>query len=129
MHADPHRAAKVSASLKARFADPEFKARHMERLMAVHKDPVVIEIRRESGRRYGAANIATTRTPEARAKAGRSIRQTRSGWCPIDLRPLYIKLRNTFGAAEARRMIEDQMRTDARRAAAAIAKSIERLAA
>lgn len=129
MNADPIRAAQVSADMKARLSDPEYKARHLAGLKRCWNDPANVEKRREAGRIYGPANILATRTPEARAKAGRAISRTKMGWCPLDLRPLYTKLRNSFGAAKARNMIEEQMRVDARRATAAWLKSIERLAA
>lgn len=105
---DPAVRSKHKTAVREHFADPENKAALIER---------------------GLRNSAGMWTKSDRQKAGRTRTQKRLGWCPIDLRPLYEKARREFGAKRARRMIEEQMAVDARRAALRLRQSRERIGA
>lgn len=67
----------------------------------------------EAGKRNGPRNIAATRSPEVRARAGRSIsevkqaqRRVRLAWCPPERLAEYERLCSSYPVAEARRIIE-----------------------
>lgn len=92
---DPEVRARVSAAQKQRFADPEVRVRQGEAIRRALADPMVRAKIRE-GRR--------------RARAARGL------WSPPETyAALYRRLSKDIGAAEARRLVEDQMRHDAAR--------------
>ncbi len=112
---DPEVKARRTASLRAALSDPAIAAKRVEHLRAYAKrrksDPAAIEILRENGRRWGPVNIALTRGPESRAKAGRTHSDRALAWCPPAFRALYRELRNKAGcAATARAVVEAEMK-------------------
>jgi hypothetical protein len=106
-------------------SDPVVRAKHKAAVREHFADPQNMSALIERGRR----NSAGMWTKCDRQKAGRTRSLKRLGWCPIDLRPLYVKARREFGAKRARHMIEEQMAVDARRAALRLRQSRERLIA
>jgi hypothetical protein len=91
-----HRA-KVSAGVRAMFKDPEKSA-----------------ARREAARQ----NIQGAWLKSCRIKGGRTRSEKMLGWCPLEYRDEYGRLRGELGAAEAKRIITDQIKRDAARYAA-----------
>lgn len=67
--------------------------------------------------RMPAAARARSHAPAARAKAERTKRERRFGWLPLEYRPDYRRLTRSLriSAAEARAIVEEQIRRDAER--------------
>lgn len=96
---DPQRCANVRAAMKRVLADPA---------------------ERERRRAISVVNINRARTFVDPKRCGASRTERVLGWCPAERRDEYRRLRNMFGAAEARRILsEDIDRTHARSEGAA----------
>ena len=105
--------AKISAGQKRRhLEDPELAERRKVLARKASRSPAAVKARTERWKRekmWERGSQAACR-PEVRAKAGKSIRETRLAWCPPHLRDDYIHLirGKRFSAAEAKRMILEQ---------------------
>ncbi len=100
--------------------DPAVQAEAMRKRCA--ENPGAVEHMRNMARKSLAA-----RTPESAEKQRRSHRATldakheqRMAWCPIDRRDEYLKLRRQNPAAEAKRIIMDDLAASERRRLAAM---------
>ena len=87
------------AALKALHADPEFKARHAERMKALNADP---EFKARHAERMKALNA----DPEFKARHRAAIRRHFDGcevpsWVPADLRDDYIDVARLSGEEAA----------------------------
>lgn len=123
LSADPAIIAKRAAKAKETYRRPEVKARHRAACLAAQErmDPEVRERQRASGRAHGAANLASTRSPESRARAGAAIRRTRMAWCPEAYWPLADRLKRAgIRLDERKRMIAEQIAVDERARLAAM---------
>lgn len=120
LRADPaYEARRAEAFRRALATNPELKARHVERSRASlaiwRNTPEGLEKIRANARK---ATIASNE-PAARAKRAQACSRTRTGWCPDDRRDDYLKMRRDVGAAEAKRMIlEDIAAVERKRLAA-----------
>jgi hypothetical protein len=110
---NPQFAERQLAGIRRKIAhDPEYKDKLRSRARALSADPEIAHRRSRAfveNRTWELGNLAS-RSPEVRAKARRSVIETRVGWCPPHLRADYRSLVYThhFRAAEARKMIEEQ---------------------
>lgn len=106
-----HRAA-VSRAMSRRWNNPNEAAR-LARAISAGITPEERERRRARGTICCNARAAAAGT-EARLKAGRTLSQTRLGWLPVEYRDEYFRLRSNhkYSAADARRIIEDQIDRD-----------------
>lgn len=102
-----------ACSLKAKWADPHFRARHAETcrqgLAKLRADPAFQQreaTRLTKGRRK-AIESGALHTPEVIAKRGRTFTSRRLSWCPPHLRDEYrrLLLHKKIPAAEAREII------------------------
>jgi hypothetical protein len=135
----PEAEARRIAGIRAKHADPEFRAAHAKRLAEsvakASKDPAFIERRREHGRRQyenclSRSDVrARNAAPEVRKAASRKTSAKRLAWCPEDLREHYLYLLYTqhIRAAEARVMIEEMI--EARSPEAAARREVARITA
>ncbi|BEV00097.1 helix-turn-helix domain-containing protein [Novosphingobium olei] len=103
---------RIRTGIKRKIAtDPIYKDGLRKRAIALGQDPVINEKRTRhfvEGRIWEIGAKAAA-TPEARAKAGRSISDTKLAWCPQHLREQYrFLIRNHYGRDEARRLILEQ---------------------
>ncbi|SKB26974.1 hypothetical protein [Sphingopyxis flava] len=124
----PARRAKCSAAMKAYLADPNALAAHAKRTgdglrRAIAENPEFAEKRRELGRMIGKTRLGVMNRPAgcpSRILAGRRSGATKLAWCPVEYRDDYRRLVKSQGlkAAEARKVIEDQIAADAARFAA-----------
>lgn len=110
--ADPAWRAKLSASIQYKMAhDPEFREKKRAQGRALSAVPDIVA-RRTAHFDQRIRNIGhqAALAPEVRARAGRSLTDSRLAWCPAHLRAEYLTLVRTHlcTAAEARKMIEDQ---------------------
>lgn len=107
-----HRAA-VSRAMSRRWANPNEAAALSRAISKGCLKPEERERRRLAGTICCNARAAAAGT-EARQKAGRSLSRTRLGWLPLEYRDEYFRLRNNhkYSAADARRIIEDQIARD-----------------
>lgn len=106
-NSDPATIAKRRAGIRKTMADPEFLKRRAAISRSVSKLPHVKAAKREVGYRYGIANLSS---PESRAKAVATRRRNATGWCPPERHAEYRRMLTTgFTAAEARRMIEEEI--------------------
>lgn len=134
-NADPEFQARRKARLAIVVADPVAKARHRagcKRAGAARKaDPVMVEVMRENGRRYGAPNLRCV-TPEQRAVAGKTKQARELAWCPREHWGLNQKLkRGGYLLPERKAMIADVVRKEERARLAAMTgleRQMERLA-
>lgn len=112
-----HREA-VSRSMARRWRNPD-EAAALSRAISAGIGPEERERRRERGKICCNCRAAAAGT-EARLKAGRSLSWRRLGWLPLEYRDEYFGLRRNFKfrAAEARRIIEEQIARDLARYAA-----------
>lgn len=122
MSQSPEKREKCRAAMLRRFDDPHYAARHREQCMAGQQaamaaKPELRALRVELGRRVGRLGMGQTRkragSPE-RVAAGRKRSETVLGWCPVEYRPEYRRLRRQcpMSAAEARAMVEQQIEKD-----------------
>lgn len=97
--------AKIGLNLRLQ-NDPEFAARRLEQCRA-------------NGRK-SAKYVNTPAGSPTRVKAGLRNSDTKMGWCPLEYRADYRRLRinDGFSAAAARQIIEQQVKIDADRYAA-----------
>jgi DNA-directed RNA polymerase subunit RPC12/RpoP len=113
---------KCRAAMLRRFEDPNYAARHRDRCTAGQQaalaaKPELRALRVELGRRVGRLGMGQTQkgagSPE-RVAAGRKRSETVLGWCPVEYRDAYRRLRRhcQMSAAEARAMIEQQIEKD-----------------
>jgi hypothetical protein len=89
-------------------ARPEHRAKLVAGARALFADPVRSEKRRAAARR----NAVIAQQKSDRVKGGRTRTAKRLGWCPLEYRRQYCRLRRDYGAAEARRMIEELVARD-----------------
>lgn len=126
----PEIIANRAAARAAYHARPEVKQANAARLAkhAANLSDAERERRRERGRHIAATvlhtpeNKAKAADPAVRAKAGRKRTDTVLAWCPPEYRDRYRHLKDSqlLRAAEARRIIEDEIATDERRRLAAM---------
>lgn len=130
-NADPDSRAAKSATMRRRFADPEYRAAHLEsaragtaRLLA---QPGEREKRAAAGRANGRRNIEATRTAEVRARAGRSISKTKLAHIPDEYRGMYRELKSAgYTAAEREQMVLEQRERDRAEAGQRVANAMAR---
>lgn len=114
-----------------RWNNPMFRARMSVKLSAGAKrraaDPVkgakMREIGKERAKHLLSPEVfAKSQRPEARAAAGAKTREFWLGWCPQEYRARYkyLTANMKIRAAEARRMVEDEIKADQRRKLAAM---------
>lgn len=98
-----------------RWADPE-QAAALARAISAGITDEEKERRRQRGKICCNCRAAAAGS-EARQRAGRSLSQTRLGWCPPEYREEYFWLRRNYKmrAPEARAIIEGQMARDVER--------------
>lgn len=94
-------------------------------------DPAFAAHMRERGRQLGlsdAARKALKGRPDVVARRNATRVARRFAWCPEEYRPLYRKLNQTdrIPAVEARRLVEEQIRSDAKRRAAVHFEALKR---
>lgn len=116
LSADPAVLAKRSASVSRVMRDPAYRRRIGAAISAAWarrlQDPEKRAAAAEMGRRL--------QTPENRIKGDRARSQALMGWCPAGYRDEYFRLiRLGFRAAEARRIVKDQVRAERARKEAA----------
>ncbi len=109
----PDHGERVRRALKRKFAaDPEAKERARETARANLFSDKARKARSEAAKRIGLSEIGrrAASTPEARAKAGRTITAKRLAWCPPELRDEYLRLsrRCHYRKEEAKRIILEQ---------------------
>lgn len=106
LRADPEMEAKRVATFRARFADPDFKAKHCaasaERLAKWRETDEGAAFVKANGK----ANLVEANSPENTQKRIRAIRAALMGWCPEDRWDEYRKMARSMPAPEARRIIE-----------------------
>jgi hypothetical protein len=117
MNRTPEIRAKRSAALKARYADPAARKAMSEAcLKRLAENPELAARRKELGAAsFRAFHAAGTYDWVAHHRARVD---KRLAWCPADRRDEYKKLRDEYGAAEARRMVEQDIAASKRRAKA-----------
>lgn len=106
--------AKISAGIKRKLMeDPEFAEQRKEHARQASRSPAAVEARTERWKRerLWEKGTAARCKPEVAKRAGRTLSARRLAWCPPHLRQAYLDLINVkrIKAAEARRMIEDQV--------------------
>lgn len=104
-----HRAA-VAKAMKRRWNDPQERRRLARAVQIGCLKPEVREERRRRGK-IDRNVVPPPAGSEARQRAARTLSKTRLGWLPGRYREEYFRFRNNLKmpAAEARRIIEDQM--------------------
>lgn len=102
---DPVTAKKRGDGLRAKIATPEGAAKHAAASQRIAAMPHVREARRQAGLRA----VTKLLSPQARARAVETRKERQMGWCPQDRMEDYILWRKYYGAAEARRMIEEEI--------------------
>lgn len=109
-----HRAA-CSRAMSRRWGNPN-DAAVLSRAISAGISPEERARRAARGRICCNARAAAAGS-EARRRAAFSLSQTRMGWCPVEYRDDYRRLRANggFRAPEARRIIEQQIARDAAR--------------
>lgn len=114
VQSEAHRAA-ASRAMTRRWADPE-QAAALARAISSGITDEEKERRRQRGKICCNCRAAAAGS-EARQRAGRSLSQTRLGWCPPEYREEYFWLRRNYKmrAPEARAIIEGQMARDVER--------------
>jgi hypothetical protein len=123
-NANPEIVARRNAAIRERFADPAVRHAVAEGIRARNRNLPAAEMerRREHGR-YLAANVlnrpevrAANAAPDVRKRAGQARTATVLPWCPKDKLDAYRRLQRIgIRAAEAKRMILEEVRADARR--------------
>ena len=122
---DPAKREKCRMAMIQRLADPQERAKLSERCKRGWKakfarDPEARARLVETGRRVGKLNTGNSLTPAgspARIAAAAKQSEFYMGWCPIEYWDDYRRLVKTYGirAADAKRMIEDQIASDLNR--------------
>lgn len=130
-NADPANRANKSASMRRKFADPLYRDQHIERTREgtarMMQIPGEREKRAAAGRKHGRINLAATRSPEVRARAGRAISATKLAHIPDEYRSWYRELKSQgYTAAERQQMVLDQRERDRTEAGQRVANAIER---
>ena len=107
--------AKRSASIK-RFiaANPEWQQERQRKSTETLRQPEYRQARRENIYRQQLWNVKWERTPEFRAKLGRSISDTKLAHIPRDYRAFYRTLTKQHGykASEAERLVAEMQERD-----------------
>lgn len=121
---DPAKREKCRIAMKARMSDPDERAKNAARMKAgwrraLAEKPDLRARLVERGKKVGALNKGNILTPAgspARRLAARKQSDFYMGWCPLEYRADYRSLvsNQRFRAAEAKRMILDQIAADAR---------------
>lgn len=121
---DPEVRRRNAETVKARFKDPEYLARHIEvtragKIARLAIDPEFRERLRAHGRKIGksgAGNRARPKGHPARKRAGQKAARKKLAWCPEAYLPLYRSLRlQEMSAAAAREAVLSQIEVDRRR--------------
>lgn len=115
---DPAFRARLEAGLRKVKASPEHRAKVGEMVRRAHAeragDPAYDARKREQGlrlrRQYDASPEAQARNRARRDDVGALNSARRLSWCPAERRAEYRQLRKSFGAPEARRMIEADLK-------------------
>ena len=107
----------VAAKMTARWADDKQRGKLVAAITKTCNRPEIRAARQEQGRRdMNVVRFAKPAPPgsPSRIRAGRTLRESRIGWCPMEYRAEYQRMRDNgnFTAAEARRIIEDQIERD-----------------
>lgn len=85
------------------------------------------EKRAAAGRKNGIHNLAATRSPEVRARAGRSISATKLAHIPNEYRGWYVELKASgYTAAEREQMVRERLAHDQAEAGQRVANALER---
>lgn len=127
LNSDPAIHARRVAGIHRKFAeDPQFKAEQAARLLVNASTPAAALARVATGKRIAREVLARpdvkalTHSPEARAKRGRTMVNTKLAWCPEEWRDSYRRmLSGGTLAKDAKAMILDTVRVEARREVAA----------
>lgn len=135
MNSDPAKREKMREAMRRRLRDPKIRAEHLRRLA----DGTRLALQRpeeQDRRRLAGLQLVGHHAPAGssiRKKQGQSNRENRIGWCPMEYRALYKKLRRDpeIRAAKAREMVEDLIARDLQRyhQTGQLQASAERLAA
>ena len=113
MRADPEKEARRMAGQKATMAKPEYREkmrRSRKRVEAERRDdPAWQAYKRAGGLKLRAAFEASPEAMErllaTRSAVGAKLAENALGWCPVELRAEYTRLRKKHGKVEARRLI------------------------
>ncbi|MBB4837273.1 hypothetical protein HNP52_000324 [Sphingomonas kyeonggiensis] len=122
---DPEVRSRAAATLAEKHrTDPAFHEQHRARVQAAmdrcKQDPAFSAQRREHGRRYGKHNIELTRSPESRAKAGKTNSARRLAHIPPGYRAYYRELiKKKLPATERARLAIERYHLDRAHALAA----------
>lgn len=108
---------RATAAIRAKFDDPEHRARWARQLKINAATERSIEMKREHGRRQYREILsrpevqAVIQSDEAKAKRGASVTNTKLGWCPQEHRDEYRHLMRSkrLSAADARKAIETKV--------------------
>jgi hypothetical protein len=118
---DPAVRAKAGATIREVFTEDRLRKRgeavSRQRRARIATDPAFAAKVREAGRQLGLAKLGASRHgpgSPVRMRAGEGVSNRRLAWCPPEYRDIYRFLlkEKHVPAAEARRMVEDQMRHD-----------------
>ena len=125
--ANPQHREKLTSALRVVKASPEHRAIAAAASRGFHErlkdDPKFQATQRANGLRlraqYDASAAAQAANLASRARAGQVHSARILKWCPAERRPHYRAIRKFVGAAEARRLIEEEIARDKARAKAA----------
>jgi predicted RNA-binding Zn-ribbon protein involved in translation (DUF1610 family) len=127
----PDKRAKCSAAMRAKLADPVYRAKQTAAITAgirnaIATRPELADAKREHGRRLAASRSGLNAIPAgspARIRAAAKAAETKLAWCPDAYRAAYRNLmqKGGYAASEVRAIIEDQIVRDATKAVAATA--------
>lgn len=117
----PEELERCRAAVMRYYSDPLSRQRHAQAVSdgwkrALAAKPELREAMANRGRRARSFQSGVL-SSETRQKMSRSAHSRQLDWCPIEYRPLYRELVSRSGnsAAEARRMVEDQIAVDLKR--------------
>jgi len=124
LNADPANKAKARATMRA--WSPEQRAAKVAHLQNRTIPPEEMERRRARGAELMATVLSrpdvVAKREASRARAGQRRTATTLPWCPTELVPMYraILAKHGMTAAQAREMVEDHIRKEARRTIAKV---------
>jgi hypothetical protein len=124
VRANPEYEARRRATVRARIASDQS---HAERLRNVGRR-ALNEWRarpetKAQQRENAMEQLGKLNSPEALARRREIVREQRIGWCPVARREEYLMLARKMPAAEAKRIILDDIRTEAIRGINAISRA------
>lgn len=119
MNSDPAKREKMRDSMRRRLRDPKIRAEQIKRLVDGTRAALQRPEERER-RRLAGLQLVGHHAPAGsltRKRQGWSNSERRLGWCPMEYRALYKKLRADpdIRAAKAREMVEDLIARDTAR--------------